>query len=57
MQKELGITAELVKSSGGIFVVDVDGVPVARKTVAAGFPTEAQVVEAVRGIVTDPRQT
>ena len=48
MKQELGETAELVKGSGGIFVVDVDGVTVARKTVAAGFPTEAQVVEAVR---------
>ena len=48
MKQELGVTAELVQGSGGIYLVEVDGVPVARKTIAAGFPTEAQVVEAVR---------
>jgi hypothetical protein len=48
LKQELGLTAELVKGSGGIFLVEVDGVPVARKTMATGFPSEAQVVEAVR---------
>jgi predicted Rdx family selenoprotein len=48
LKRELGVDVELVKGSGGVFVVDVDGVTVARKTPAAGFPTEAQVVEAVR---------
>jgi predicted Rdx family selenoprotein len=37
-----------VKGSGGIFVVEVDGKPVARKSLDHGFPTEAQVVAAVR---------
>ncbi len=38
--------AELIKGSGGIFEVAVDGEVVARKDLS-GFPTEAAVVEAV----------
>jgi predicted Rdx family selenoprotein len=48
LKQELGVTVELVKGSGGIFLVEVDGVVVARKSASSGFPSEAQVVEAVR---------
>ena len=37
-----------MKGSGGVFLVEVDGKPVARKTTERGFPTEQDVVEAVR---------
>lgn len=40
---------ELVRGSGGIYTVAVAGRVVARKTLDLGFPTEAQVVDAVRG--------
>ena len=39
---------ELVRGSGGIFLVEVDGAVVARKTPERGFPSEEEVVEAVR---------
>ncbi len=39
--------AKLVKGSGGIFTVAVNGKIVAKKT-SAGFPTEQEIVEAVR---------
>jgi predicted Rdx family selenoprotein len=42
---------ELVKGSGGIYLVEVDGKVVARKTSAHGFPTDEEVVEAVRGVI------
>lgn len=48
LKQQLGITAELIKGSGGIFVVDVDGTTVARKTAATGFPTPEEIVDAVR---------
>lgn len=43
----MGVDATLVKGSGGVFEVSVDGAIVAKKTFE-GFPTEAQVVAAVR---------
>ncbi|TNE91113.1 MAG: selenocysteine-containing [Deltaproteobacteria bacterium] len=47
LQEELGIDATLIKGRGGIFEVKVDGRLVAKKTYE-GFPTEDEVVEAVR---------
>jgi predicted Rdx family selenoprotein len=38
----------LVPGIGGIFVVEVDDVVVARKSIFTGFPTEEECVEAVR---------
>ena len=37
-----------MRGSGGIFVVNVDGREVARKTLDHGFPSEEAVVGAVR---------
>ena len=48
LQEELNIDATLIKGGRGIFEVKVDGVRVARKTLD-GFPTEDEVVDAVRG--------
>ena len=48
LREALGVEVELIKGSGGIFEVAVDGEVVARKGLS-GFPTEQQVVEAVRG--------
>ena len=39
----------LEKGSGGIYTVAVDGRVVARKTPERGFPSEEEVVDAVRG--------
>lgn len=47
LREELGIEALLVKGHGGIFTVAVNGKVVAKKT-WSGFPTEAEVLEAVR---------
>jgi predicted Rdx family selenoprotein len=40
------VDAELVAGSGGIFVVAVDGKPVAEKT-RMGFPSEDEIVDGV----------
>ena len=37
-----------MKSRGGIFLVEVDGAAVARKTAAKGFPSIEEIVEAIR---------
>lgn len=47
LREGLGIEARLVKGSGGIFTVAVNGTVVARKT-AMGFPSESKILEAVR---------
>jgi selenoprotein W-related protein len=47
LREVLGVEAELLRGSGGIFEVRVDGNVVARKTLD-GFPTPEQIVEAVR---------
>jgi hypothetical protein len=46
LERELGVTATLVRGGRGVFDVSVDGRVVARKT--DRFPTEAEVVAAVR---------
>jgi hypothetical protein len=47
LKRELGVDASLSKGSGGIFEVAVNGKTVASKGLA-GFPAEAEIVEAVR---------
>lgn len=46
LREELGVDAKLVRGSGGIFTVAVDGEVVAQKT-WKGFPTEDEMVAAV----------
>lgn len=48
IKQELDLSVELIKGSGGIFVVEVDGEVVARKTPERGFPDDDEVVRAVR---------
>ena len=47
LKEELGLTAELIRGRGGIYVVRVGDRVVCRKDLS-GFPTEDEVVEAVR---------
>ena len=46
LREELDVEAKLVKGSGGIFTVAVDGKVVAQKT-WNGFPDEEEIVRAV----------
>ena len=46
LREELGVEPRLVRGSGGIFTVAVDGEVVAQKT-WRGFPTEEEIVAAV----------
>jgi len=46
----LEIEAELIRGSGGIFEVAVDGRVVARKQLGA-FPTEKEIVDAVAAAI------
>lgn len=46
LREEVGVEARLVRGSGGIFTVAVDGVVVAKKTLM-GFPDEDEIVHAV----------
>ncbi|MCA9491006.1 MAG: Rdx family protein [Myxococcales bacterium] len=48
IKQELGMNVELVRGSGGIYTVEVGGAIVARKTLDHGFPTDDQVVQAVK---------
>lgn len=52
LREKLHIDAQLVKGSGGIFEVAVDGKIVAKKTLA-GFPLPDEIVEAVRAALGD----
>ena len=47
LRERSGVEAVLVKGSGGIFEVAVDGRVVAKKT-AFGFPSNDEIVTAVR---------
>ena len=47
LRDALDVEAQLIKGRGGIFEVKVDGQVVAKKTYD-GFPTNEQIVEAVR---------
>lgn len=46
LREELDIDTELIRGSGGIFEVKVDGKVVAKKTIF-GFPEEAEIVNRV----------
>lgn len=48
MEKELSADVELIKSSGGVFEVVVDGKLVHSKKATGGPPDEAQLIEALR---------
>ncbi len=47
LREELGIEAEIIKGSRGIFTVAVDGAVVAQKS-TSGFPDEEEIVRSVQ---------
>jgi selT/selW/selH-like putative selenoprotein len=48
LSRELGIDAEIVKGSKGVFDVAVDGKLIFSKYAAGRFPDEAEIVDALR---------
>lgn len=46
LREELDVETELIRGSGGIFEVKVDGNVVAKKTIL-GFPEEEEIVRSV----------
>jgi selT/selW/selH-like putative selenoprotein len=49
LKKELGITAELIKSSGGVFEVEADGKLIFSKKQEHRFPTHTEILESLKG--------
>jgi len=45
----LGIDSEIVRGSGGIFVVSVDGKKIFSKKEEGRFPTEREILDQLRG--------
>ena len=50
MKKELALDSEIVRGSGGIFVVSVDGKPIFSKKDEGRFPTETEIVGKLRAL-------
>jgi selT/selW/selH-like putative selenoprotein len=50
LKKELSLDSEIVRGSGGIFVVSVDGKPIFSKKEEGRFPTEAEIVAKLRAL-------
>jgi selT/selW/selH-like putative selenoprotein len=48
LKKELGLDSEIVRGSGGIFVVSVDGKKIFSKHDEGRFPTEKEILDQVR---------
>ena len=48
LKKELGVDSQLVRGSGGIFVVSVDGQPIFSKKEEGRFPSEREIVDQLR---------
>jgi selT/selW/selH-like putative selenoprotein len=48
IKKQLGFDAKLVRGSGGIFVVTVDGEQIFSKAEAGRFPLEKEIVDKLR---------
>jgi len=44
----LGLESQLVRGSGGIFEVSVDGEPIFSKKEEGRFPTEKEIVDKLR---------
>lgn len=49
LEQSLGITSKLIKGSGGIFDVVVDGARVFSKHESGRFPTPGEVTDLIRG--------
>ncbi len=48
IKKQLGVESKLVRGSGGIFVVSVDGERIFSKQDEGRFPAESEIVEKLR---------
>ena len=48
IKKEIGVDSEIVRGSGGIFVVTVDGEKIFAKHDEGRFPTESEIIEKLR---------
>jgi selT/selW/selH-like putative selenoprotein len=48
IKKELGIESQLVRGSGGIFVVTVDNEKIFSKHDQGRFPSEREIIDALR---------
>ena len=50
IKKEVGVESELVRGSGGIFVVSVDNQQIFSKKQSGRFPTESEILEKIKGM-------
>ena len=50
IRKETGLDSELVRGSGGIFVVSADNKRLFSKKEAGRFPTEREIVEQIKAM-------
>jgi selT/selW/selH-like putative selenoprotein len=48
IKKSVGLESELVRGSGGIFVVSVDNRTIFSKKESGRFPTESEIIETLR---------
>ena len=48
IKKEIGVESEIVRGSGGIFVVTVDGEKIFVKHDEGRFPTESEIIEKLK---------
>ena len=48
LDRELGASAELIASGGGVFEVDVDGRPMFSKRSLGRFPEDGEIVRLIR---------
>lgn len=49
VEKVLGVKAELIEGSGGVFDVEVDGAVIFAKAEEGRFPEEGEVIALLRG--------
>jgi selT/selW/selH-like putative selenoprotein len=50
IRKQTGLESELVRGSGGIFVVSADNKQLFSKRESGRFPTEAEIVEKIKAM-------
>lgn len=50
IKKETGLESELVRGSGGIFVVSADNRQLFSKKETGRFPTEAEIIEKIKAM-------
>ena len=48
IKRDIGIDSEVVRGSGGIFVVSVNGKTIFSKREEGRFPTEREIIEKLR---------